>query len=218
MAERAHPDDPGFGERWCVQLIGGLIPVPVRQRNPYREALFWRYKVVARHCRGKDLLDVPCGMVWGTSLLKGCRSIVGIDIASEAIAEARSRYGHRAEFRTGDMGALDIPDSSIDVVSCLEGIEHVPPATDASFVRECYRVLRAGGLVILSSPHCNDAPHSGNPYHIKEYRPEEMRALVTPLFEVVEETRRIVDNLTITMFVLRRRAAVTRGLQLESAS
>jgi 2-polyprenyl-3-methyl-5-hydroxy-6-metoxy-1,4-benzoquinol methylase len=147
---------------------------------------------------------VPCGMGWGTSQLKGCRSLLGIDISPEAIEEARTRYGGVADFRVGDMGHLELPSSTIDVVSCLEGIEHVPPAVGASFVRECGRVLRPGGLLILSSPHCNDKPHSGNPYHMKEYQPHEIRRLVKPLFEVVDETHRLVENLTVTMFLLRR--------------
>lgn len=207
MAERAHPDDPGFRSSWSVRWLAGVIPIPRRSRNPYREALFWRYRCVAKCCQGKDVLDIPCGLGWGTSLLRGCRSLCGVDISPEAINEATARYGDRATFSVGDMSKLAFPDASMDLISCLEGIEHVPPSVGATFVLEAARVLRPGGEMIMSSPHCNDGAHSGNPCHVKEYTPEELRALVAPCFEVFREEQRTVDNLTVTMFFLRRRTS-----------
>ncbi|MBN2596852.1 MAG: methyltransferase domain-containing protein [Marinifilaceae bacterium] len=208
MAERANPDDQGFQKKWRICWIGGFLPVPKIIPNPYREALYWRYQIVARHCKGKKVIDIPCGMGWGTSMLRGCKSLLGIDISEEAIIDAKNRYGSIAEFRVGDMSSLNLPDASVDLISCLEGIEHVAPEIGSSFVRECWRVLRPEGEVIMSSPHCNDAAHSGNPYHIKEYLPEELRRLVLPYFEILNEERRIVDNLTVTMFHLRRRLSI----------
>lgn len=205
MAERAHPDDPAFQDRVETKKIFGVIPFERKVPNPYRDALKWRYAIVNEHCKGKRVLDVPCGMGWGTSMLVGCFELQGVDISPEAIDEARNRYKSKATFNLGSMEKLDFPDRSFDLVSCLEGIEHVPQAIAKSFVREADRVLDAGGLIIVSSPHCNNGPHSGNPYHIYEYRPEEMRSLLGEVFHVEREEARIVDNLTITMFYARKR-------------
>lgn len=200
MAERANPDDMGFQTKWKIHWLYGFLPIPKKQENPYREALFWRYKVVSEKCKGKDVIDIPCGMGWGTSMLKDCKSLIGIDISAEAVEDAKARYGSIADFRVGSMEKLQIDDSTIDLISCLEGFEHVDPKVGLSFINECRRILRPGGELIMSSPHCNDAVHSGNPYHIKEYLPEEVREIVSPFFEIISEESRVVDNLTVTMF------------------
>lgn len=46
---------------------------------------------------------------------------------------------------------LPYDDGSFDVLSCLEGIEHLED--QFSFVRECWRVLRPGGRFLLSTPN-----------------------------------------------------------------
>ncbi len=44
-----------------------------------------------------------------------------------------------------------IEDERFDFVSCIEGIEHLQD--QFQFVRECYRVLRPGGTLVLSTPN-----------------------------------------------------------------
>ncbi|MGH8614895.1 MAG: methyltransferase domain-containing protein [Gammaproteobacteria bacterium] len=205
MSERAHPDDPGFGDKWVFCLRRGFIPWLRPTKNPYKYAFYWRYKWVGSCCSGKDVLDVPCGMGWGTALIRGARTLVGVDLSAEAIAEARRRYGKIAQFSTGDMGCLDFADGSFDVVSCLEGIEHVPLETGHRFLKESERVLRPGGLLLLSSPYCRTTAHSGNPYHLHEYQPEEIKALVSQRFEIEDIVTRDVDILTILYMRCRRK-------------
>jgi 2-polyprenyl-3-methyl-5-hydroxy-6-metoxy-1,4-benzoquinol methylase len=164
MAERAHPDDSGFQDKWDFCLRRGFLPWIRVKRNPYRKAFMWRYKWVSKNCRNKEVLDVPCGMGWGTSLIRGAKSVVGVDINAEAISEAKQRYeGRVAEFKLGDLGNLEFPSSSFDVVSCLEGIEHVPVEIGEKFIQESKRVLRPEGVLLLSSPYCRTMAHSGNP-------------------------------------------------------
>lgn len=204
MAERAHPDIPGFRRGWKLGWRMGFIPWVTRTPTPYRSELFWRYRWAGRHCRGRDVLDIPCGMGWGTSLITNARSVVGVDISTEAITEARDRYGRRHRFLTGSMAALSFRDGSFDVVSCLEGIEHVAKPLGESFLAEAARVLRPSGLLLLSSPHPREGSHSGNPHHVYEYPPGEMRALLERRFEIAQEERRPVDRLEVTYFVARR--------------
>lgn len=204
MAERAHPDDPGFQDRHKTVKLLNLIPVKKKEQNPYRDALFWRYGLVQDVCAGKRVLDVPCGMGWGTSLLKGCLELHGLDIAPEAIDEASRRYGNHADFQVGSMAVLPFKSQSLDLISCLEGIEHVPKDVGLAFLAEAKRVLAPDGQIIVSSPHCNDAPHSGNPYHVYEYPPNEMHQLLSSFFKVEDVVSRVVDNLTISVFYARK--------------
>jgi 2-polyprenyl-3-methyl-5-hydroxy-6-metoxy-1,4-benzoquinol methylase len=197
MAERAHPDDPGFQVRKEIVWLKGIIPWIQIRRSPYREEFFWRYRWVCKFCKNRDVLDIPCGMGWGTSLLKGCHKLFGVDINPDAIEEASYRYSRHANFLISDMGNLGFKDRIFDVVVCLEGIEHVSPTIGKNFIAETARILRPNGMFFLSSPHCRIRNHSGNPYHIKEYKPEELNALLEPYFKVINSINHDVDIVTV---------------------
>lgn len=205
MAERAHPDDPGFQHRLILRWRRKIIPWVAVRRSPYREALFWRYNWAKKRCRGRDVLDIPCGMGWGTSMLVGCRSLVGTDIDIGAIQEAGRRFGNRAHFCVGDMKALSFGDCSFDVVVCLEGIEHVPCEVGNAFIREAARVLRPEGKLLLSSPSCSSGEHSGNEFHLHEYEPKEIEGLISQHFEVDSVQVREVGPLLVHYFQSEKR-------------
>ncbi|MFV0377204.1 MAG: class I SAM-dependent methyltransferase [Mangrovibacterium sp.] len=197
MAERANPKQFKMFKK--TRLLG-FIPFFVL--NPYRKAVFWRYQFANGFCAGKRVLDVPCGMGWGTSLLKSASERYGIDISEEAIRDANACYPGAATFAVGDMTKLDFVDNFFDVVICLEGIEHVPETVGDQFYQECKRVLKPSGKLVLSSPYPIVGEHSGNPYHIKEYKAEEIRTkLRENQFSILQEESRKVDNLIVTIFV-----------------
>jgi 2-polyprenyl-3-methyl-5-hydroxy-6-metoxy-1,4-benzoquinol methylase len=144
-------------------------------------------------------------MGWGTSLIEGAKSLTGMDISKEAIQEANERYSDHAKFELGDMTNLGLRGECIDVVSCLEGIEHVPQEVGLRFLKECHRILRPGGLLLLSSPYCRTSSHSGNPYHLHEYQPDEIRDIVAVDFEIEDTVARDVDIMTVLYLKCRRK-------------
>ncbi len=128
MAERAHPEDPGF------------------QGTPYEQKMHQRYLFAARFAAGKDVLDAACGVCWGWIHLKEARSVTGFDVSPDALREAqRLQFGDRCA--AGEMRALPFRAGSFDVVLCLEAIEHVTPSDAAAFLGECSRVLRPGACL-----------------------------------------------------------------------
>jgi ubiquinone/menaquinone biosynthesis C-methylase UbiE len=131
--------------------------------------------------------------------------LVGVDVSSEAIREARQRYGSSARFLVGNMTHLEFSAASFDVVVCLEGIEHIPREAGEIFVGECQRVLRPGGRLLVSSPYAEGQVHSGNPFHLHEYPPEEIHELVRGCFEVEETLTRAVDKMRVLYLCCRRR-------------
>jgi SAM-dependent methyltransferase len=150
-----------------------------------------RYLWAAGAVAGKHVLDVGCGTGYGCALLASAgeaASCHGIDLAEDAVTNARERYGEqeRLEFSRADAAALPFEDSSVDVVTCFETIEHV--ADPAAVVREGARVLRAGGLFVVSSPNRAQYP-PGNPYHEKEFLPDELHALLSQTFPEVRLCR-----------------------------
>ena len=148
--ERAHPEDPGF-----------------QQGSPYRANLFRRYAFANAFTQGKTVCDIPCGVGWGTALLTAKHKI-GIYISSDAVAYGRKHYPG-IEFLVGDMASIPLADSSVDVVVCLEGFEHVSETTGMKFLAEATRILKDPGLLVMTVPVIVPGrAHSGNPYHLHE--------------------------------------------------
>jgi ubiquinone/menaquinone biosynthesis C-methylase UbiE len=74
---------------------------------------------------------------------------VGIEYTEELAELAAERFPD-LEIIQGDCEALDVPDQSYDVAIAAAVIEHVPDPV--RMVREAKRVLRCGGILVLTSP------------------------------------------------------------------
>ena len=81
------------------------------------------------------------------------------------------------------MPPLPFRDASFDWVISFQVIEHI--RDDRAFVAEIHRVLRPGGRFLVTTPN---APMSltRNPWHVREYTPEELRRLLLGPFSEVE--------------------------------
>lgn len=177
MAERAHPDSKAFKDKFF-----GLV------KNVWRENLFLRYSFCNDYIKNKVVLDIPCGMGWGTSMLKGYKELWGIDISAEAIEEAKQRYPS-IHYKVGDMTSIDMSDDYFDVVICLEGFEHVTFLEGQKFLSESKRILKKDGLLVLTTPLLRENKyHSSNIYHLCEYKEEELaRVLEEKDFQIEKQ-------------------------------
>jgi SAM-dependent methyltransferase len=123
-----------------------------------------RYGWAARYCQGKDVLEVACGTGPGLGLLAATsRTFTAGDISEVILARGRSHYGARLDIRVLSAEALPFNDQSLDVVILFEALYYVPNAEQ--FVRECKRVLRPNGHVLISNankdlPDFNPSPYS----------------------------------------------------------
>jgi len=172
MAERAHPDLPGFKDK-CFGL----------RKSVYKKNLYKRYRFCNKYIEGKTILDVPCGTGWGTSLLKKAKEIYAVDNSPEAIEYAQNNFKKKnIHYQLGDMSSLRFDDHFFDVVICLEGFEHVPKEVGLKFLDEAVRVLKKEGSLIMTVPVLTDGKHSGNPYHLYEPSIEELRKILSDRF------------------------------------
>jgi SAM-dependent methyltransferase len=165
-------------------------PRSASRRSPWWGLHAARYVYADRVAGRGPLLDIACGTGYGLTLLAGREALVGVDLAPEAVAEAAGRFaraGTRAVCALADGTRLPFRSSSFATVTSFETLEHVHDR--ASFVRELARVLRADGLLVLSTPNANyTRPVDGvptNPYHLHEYTPEELKAELSAHFASV---------------------------------
>ncbi|MBV9653029.1 MAG: glycoside hydrolase family 99-like domain-containing protein [Acetobacteraceae bacterium] len=151
---------PFTGERYVSGLVGDI------QNEHYH-----RYLFALRYAEGRDVLDVASGEGFGSSLLgQVARSVVGVDLDASAVRFANENYlSERVSFRRGDAVALPIADHSVDVVVSFETIEHLED--HEAFLAEMRRVLRPGGVLVISSPDrrvYTEEASQKNPFHVHE--------------------------------------------------
>lgn len=180
MAERAHPEENGFRDK-CFGLI----------KNKYKKKLYERYNFCNRYIKKKVVLDIPCGVGWGTSLLKGATSITGIDISEEAIDYAKKHYERKnRKFIAGNMDSICLEENSIEILICLEGFEHISREIGKKFISESKRILKFNGLLIMTCPVLNKyGKASGNPYHLCEYPENELIEMLNKNFRILSLER-----------------------------
>src|SRR5947209_13153368 len=77
-----------------------------------------RYNFAARLTRGKRVLDAGCGAGYGSAELAGsAASVVGVDVAPEAIAFARAHYElPNLRFEEASCTALPFEDAAFELV------------------------------------------------------------------------------------------------------
>lgn len=112
---------------------------------------------------------LPWLRLYGLSDLVGNNLEFGADVRRDGVL-----------FRYGDVTATDFPDARFDAVTCMSVVEHGVPLLP--FLSETARILRPGGLLVLSTDYDADPPDTsgvlmyGQPVHI--FSPGEIRDLV----------------------------------------
>jgi len=145
-----------------------------------------RYVYSMPFVEGKDVLDIACGEGYGSALLaRKAATVVGIDIDDESISNAQESYSAQSSLRfsIGSLLSIPVPDSSIDVITCFESIEHV---TDHDQVmNEFKRILKPDGMLLLSTPNkfvYSDLTGYKNPFHPRELYQSEFETLLSRFF------------------------------------
>ena len=146
------------------------------------------YRWIAERCRGLDVVDMACGEGYGTAVLaERAARVTGVDANPEAHEHARLKYTRPGVRFVREL--VETYDAPCDALVFLQTIEHVQNPRE---VLDHFRsLLRPGGVAYVSTPNVltlapEGAEKSGNPWHVKEYRAEEFRALCEASFDSVE--------------------------------
>jgi SAM-dependent methyltransferase len=139
------------------------------------------YALLRERCRGRSVLEAGAGEGYGADMIAEVAArVVGLDYDASAAAHVRARYPRVAMVRA-NLAGLPIADSSVDVVVNFQVIEHL--WDQIQFLRECRRVLRPGGELLISTPNRitfspgRDTPL--NPFHTRELNAAELGELLT---------------------------------------
>lgn len=104
--------------------------------------------------QGKDsALEVGAGIgIYTPVLAKNFNKVVAIDIQTDYLchAEALTKKYNHVRFLVDDITRSSLPSHSFDLVLCTEVIEHIKESVSA--IKEMHRLLKPGGILILSTP------------------------------------------------------------------
>src|SRR4051794_27408617 len=146
------------------------------------------YEWVARQVAGRRVIDMASGEGYGADVLaRRAAAVVGVEANPDAFEHARVRYV-RDNLRF-ERSMVEVYAEPCDAIVFLQTIEHV---RDPDAVLEHFAAMLApGGALFVSTPNVltlapAGAERSGNPWHVREYRPDEFRALCAAHFAHVE--------------------------------
>ena len=156
-----------------------------------------RYLWAAQAAEGRTVLDAGCGTGYGSKLLAegGARRVVGVDIAQAILESVAPTMPESVRLQPGDLRKLEFDDDTFELVVCFEVIEHLEDPF--SVLDELVRILTPDGVLLISSLN-GDVYPPGNPHHLHEFSPSELKAELTTRLgnaELVRQSNYVVSAL-----------------------
>lgn len=118
----------------------------------------------------KLMLDIGCG----SNCQKGFvgvdkRKLHGVDIVHDV-----------------EVFPWPIEDDSAEVIMCSHIVEHIKPWFQIDFINECWRVLKPGGHLLISTPYGGSYRYNQDPTHCSPWNEATVAYFVkgTPLYDV----------------------------------
>jgi len=158
----------------------------VSQRDASDNYVFQRsllaYLYAAKRVAGR-VLEIGTGSGYGVDIIAPAADHFMTIDKHQPAAELIEAH-ENVEFREMTVPPLKgIADESVDCVISFQVIEHI--RRDGELVREVWRVLKKGGIFICSTPN-RTMSLTRNPWHVREYTPEEFSALLGGVFTGIE--------------------------------
>lgn len=123
---------------------------PAAAHNMLMQAEERAMKTLMPDVRGKVVLDLACGTGrWGHwALQQAAQRVIGVDNSLSML-----RHGVLQQVIQGQMDAIPLASTGIDVVICGLATGHLPANRLEDTFRELYRVLKPGGIAVISDFH-----------------------------------------------------------------
>ncbi len=154
--------------------------------NPLFKRHLAAYRFCIPFCQDREILEIGFGEGYGTNeIAEHARSVVGSDLQPELAEYAKDKYSGRGiEFLCASAESLPFKDETFDVIISLQVLEHVK--IYQAMIKESYRVLRKGGKAIHITPNRLTMLSGVNPYHYREFDPDQLRNEMKAVFPRVK--------------------------------
>lgn len=121
------------------------------------------------------ILDAGCGTGYTAREFARFGEVFAFDAAPEAVAYAAARG---LAVRQGEITAIPYTNEYFDLVTALDVLEHIED--DRQALSELSRVLKPGGILLLTVPACPFlwSPHDEVNHHKRRYTAREFRVKV----------------------------------------
>lgn len=178
----------------------------IESDNPIHQRLYKAYVVATEYVRG-NLLEVGCGEGRGINLLKPLvQHYTAIDKIEDVITSLKVQHPE-CTFIASDIPPFPINENeAFDCVISFQVIEHI--RDDLHFLREIHRMLKPSGIGLLTTPN-RRMSLTRNPWHIREYLPDELERLAAQVFGEVT-VKGITGNEKVMRYYEENKATVQR--------
>ncbi len=160
-----------------LHLTGERTLPDVPEENYWYQRHLVVYEWIANRVHGRRVVDLASGEGYGAAVLaRTAASVVGVDANPEAFEHAVAKYPSV----TFERNMVELWQGDVDCVVFLQTIEHIQdPDAMLAHVRG---LIEPDGVAYVSTPNVltlapKGAERSGNPWHVREYKPGEYRAL-----------------------------------------
>ena len=174
--------------------------------DPSEQVIYIRclyaYKAASEKVKG-DIIELGSGEGYGIQMLAPlAQRYLAVDKFDTDIS------GHsNVEFRKQFLPSLSgIADNSFDFAVTFQVIEHIQD--DKTFIREIHRVLKPGGILLLTTPN-RLMSLTRNPWHIREYTAPELASIIGNSFGKVE-VKGVFGSPVVMAYHQRNSASVQR--------
>ena len=171
------------------------------------------YRYAAELARGLHVLDAGCGEGMATQTLADtAASVLGVDYSEDAVAAATERWRRpNLSFRRADLTRPPADLGTFDLVLNFQVLEHIED--DQAFLEGLRLRVAPHGTLMLTTPNLLQSI-SENPVHVREYRPEELEALLRRVFPNVTLLG-VFASEKVRLFDQNRRRAIQRILRID---
>ncbi|MDH1469606.1 class I SAM-dependent methyltransferase [Shewanella sp. GD03713] len=174
----------------CRQLTQPIYEIPRQEVNSHRIAsgdrFGYHYQIALKYLKkNMKVLDIACADGYGVRMMSSSISLVhGADLDAESIAFARQHSAQKnVDFFVEDITNMSFDDNSYDGVTCFETLEHVP---EDACLKELLRIIKPGGMLILSTPQNSYGHIPVNSCHLVEYNLDYLLQLMSRYFHIVK--------------------------------
>jgi len=163
-----------FGER-PVEDSKLFRPLIARMKEPYRFAI--------KNSHGNIALDFGCGYGYGARILSEKFGVVIAADKDDSVLKNIKGNNHNVyQFCINEK--LPFKNDSFDLICCFQVLEHIEKYD--ALLEETKRALKKSGVLMVSTPNKAKIVFGVNPYHYREFTPDELHKILTCFFPDVK--------------------------------